>query len=62
MQALDVKHFHELEVRAIALRIDAFFDEDHISRYGSQIPRAPEVSALAIYESKAIQALVLLCY
>lgn len=57
MQALNVNHFCELEARSIALRIDAFFDEYHISRYGSQVRRAPEVSATAIYESQSIQAL-----
>lgn len=57
MQSLDINDLHKLEARAVALRIDKFFEEDHVIRYGVLLPPPVDVSALAIYETKAIQVL-----
>lgn len=57
MQELEASHFYDLDAHALALRIDTFFKEDQISRYGAMVPITYEVSAIAIYASKSIQAL-----
>ncbi|MGI0491650.1 hypothetical protein ACN4EG_07545 [Alkalinema pantanalense CENA528] len=57
MHSLDHNDFKKLDSYSLALRIDAFFEEDYKNRYGHPKPMLNDVSAIEIYNSVLIQDL-----